>query len=554
MKRTEPSFPSLPLEAWLVGVIVVAIALRFLLLTRHELWYDEALSILLSSGQKLSYKAPEAIPVALKEYGQLLRIPAEQGLGDIIETFKNILKGILGDAHPPLFYLGQHMWMRIFGAGIAAQRSLVVLTSIGTIGCGYGLGRLVLGNRGGLILAALLATNPFFLAHSLNLRMYALLTFWAVLSQWLLLLLLDYGDERKLPLRPVGVGLAIAVAGGLLTQYLYAYCLISLGIALLVLGRKHWLRCGSALGAGILLAIPWVLWGTRQQANNRADVLTQISVEGSPVTIAFRHFQDIAHTLANHLLLGHWTTGFRPYEESIKPTAVTVGIGVIIFLAFVLWQLRKEKRILVTGVVLGLVPLAIALGLDILTNKFTVGFGWGRSTIVALPGCLLLITSWLMTLQRWQQPVIAGVLSLYFVMGVGSFVGRDRNIFRTLDTLIEPDQNTLIAVNSEAWGNVSRLAYHIDGTEKPVDMLMLSPAELANALEKAVDNGSYDRILLVNTRYPVWDTPKTDDEATDFFRADQAALEPDYDLTDDIFLPGTMKIDRFEIRAYRYNP
>ena len=552
MKRSEPSFP-LPLEAILIGVIGIAIALRFFLLNRHELWYDEALSILLSSGQKLSYQAPEAVPVALKEYSQLLRIPVEQGLGDTIETIKNILKGILGDAHPPLFYLGQHFWMRLFGVGIAAQRSLVVLTSIGTIGCGYGLGRLVLGHRGGLIFAALLATNPFFLGHSLNLRMYALLTFWAVLSQWLLLLLLDYGGKRKLPLRSLWLGLAIAVAGGLLTQYLYAYCLMSLGVAVLVLGRRYWLRCGSALGTGVLLSIPWVLWGTRQQANNRSDVLNQISVEGSPVTIAFRHFQDIAHTLANHLLLGHWTTGFKPYGESIKPAAVWVGFGVIVFLIFVLWQLRKERRILATGVVLGLLPLVIALGLDIVTNKFTVGFGWGRSTIVALPGCLLLIASWLMTLQRWQQPVIAGLLSLYFVVGVGSFVGRDRNIFRTLDTLIEPGQTTLIAVNSDAWGNVSRLAYHIDGTQKPVDVLMLKPAELATALETAVDNGNYDRVLLANTRYPVWSTPKTEEEAQAFYRQTQMALEPDYLLIDQKVFPGTMKLDRFEIRVYRYN-
>ena len=214
----------------------------------------------------------------------------------------------------------------------------------------------------------------------------------------------------------------------------------------------------------------------------------------------------------------------------------------------------RERRILATGIVLGLVPLLIALSLDILTNKFTVGFGWGRSTIVALPGCLLLIASWLMTLRRWQQPVILGVLSLYLVIGVGSFVGRDRNIFRTINTFIEPEQRTLIAVNSRAWGNVNRLAYHVDGMNKPVDMLMMKPDELAAALETAVDNGNYDRVVLANTHYPVWNTPKTDDAADDFYRATQTALEPNYLLIDQTFLPGTMKLDRFEIRAYRYNP
>lgn len=554
MKRSDSAF-FLPLEAILIVVIGIAIALRFLLLTRHELWYDEALSILLSAGQRLDYPTPSDIPRALGDYSQLLQIPMEQGLGGTLDTLKNILKSILGDAHPPLFYLSQHGWMRIFGASIAAQRSLVVFTSIGTIGCGYGLGRVVLGHRGGLILAALLATNPFFMAHSLNLRMYALMTFWAVLSQLLLLLLLEYGDKKRdYPLWKIWLGLAIAIAGGLSSQYLYAYCLMSLGLAVLVLGRRYWLRCGSAMAAGIVLVLPWTLWGTRQQANNRADVLTQISVEGSPAIIAFRHFQDIAHTLANHLLLGHWTTGLQPYEENIKPAAVVVGIGVILFLAFILWQLRRERRILATGVVLGVVPLLIALSLDILTNKFTVGFGWGRSTIVALPGCLLLIASWLMTLRRWQQPVILGLLSLYLVIGVGGFVGRDRNIFRTIDAMVDPEQSTLIAMNSRAWGNVSRLAYHVDGINKPVDVLTLNPEDLAAALETAVDNGRYDRVILANTRYPVWNTPKTEAAADDFYRNTQMALEPNYLLTDQKFLHGTMKLDRFEIRAYRYNP
>ncbi len=50
------------------------------------------------------------------------------------------------------------------------------------MGSAYGLGRVVLGHRGGLLLAALLGINPFYLFHSLNLRMYAPLVLWATLS------------------------------------------------------------------------------------------------------------------------------------------------------------------------------------------------------------------------------------------------------------------------------------------------------------------------------------------------------------------------------------
>ena len=73
--------------------------------------------------------------------------------------------------------------------------------------------------------------------------------------------------------------------------------------------------------------------------------------------------------------------------EPIKPTAVAVGCGVIGFLVVCVVGLyrRRQYRVLMAGVLMGLLPLAVALGIDVLTNKYTLGCGWGRSTMVALP-------------------------------------------------------------------------------------------------------------------------------------------------------------------------
>ncbi|MEO3703639.1 hypothetical protein [Trichormus azollae] len=52
------------------------------------------------------------------------------------------------------------------------MRSLNTLLSTVSMGGAYGLGKFFLGHRGGLFFAALVAISPFYLFHSLNLRMY----------------------------------------------------------------------------------------------------------------------------------------------------------------------------------------------------------------------------------------------------------------------------------------------------------------------------------------------------------------------------------------------
>ncbi|NEP55191.1 MAG: hypothetical protein F6K65_42985 [Moorea sp. SIO3C2] len=80
---------------------------------------------------------------------------------------------------------------------------------------------------------------------------------------------------------------------------------------------------------------------------------------------------------------------------------------------------------------------------------------------------------------------------------------------------------------------------------------MVKPAKLAEALSNAIADNAYDCILLANTRYPVWSAPKTDEDAQQLYRNTQSVLERAYRLTERTFLPDTMKIDRFEVSAYR---
>ena len=291
------------LELCLIVAIAIAVILRIINLSSREFWYDEVLSLLLSTGQKKLYTHPTDVPIVLAQYKSLLSIPIENSLGDIVKTSDKLLKGLVAEPHPPLFYIGQHIWLRLFGNSVAAMRSLPALYSIGTIFCAYGMGRKLLNYRGGLLLAAVLGLNPFFLFHSLNVRMYSGLVFWAVLSGWATVELVIYRREKlidsshhhlsssqatnKNTRKKIiwSIVLILSVTAGLMTFYYFCFWIASLGVFVLLLDfveaknennnllsvllkSKRWQRQSLRLILGVIITIPWLLWGTRQQFNN----------------------------------------------------------------------------------------------------------------------------------------------------------------------------------------------------------------------------------------------------------------------------------------------
>jgi uncharacterized membrane protein len=560
------SFPLSKLSrtlSWvLLSGIAIAVLLRLVHLSSREFWYDEVLSLLLSTGQKTSYSTPKELPVTLAEYTALLSLPVENGIGAIPATLKKLLQGLAGEPHPPLFFLGQHLWLRLFGNGVAATRSLNVLFSIGAIGSAYGLGRRLLGDQGGLLLAALLGTNAYYLFHSLNVRMYGPLLLWVILSAWAALELIEpkrltvpdkeYKDGEgsslytKLLWNLVFIG---SITAGFLTFYYFAFFIVALAVLVLWLDRQHWWQHGLRFMAGIALMIPWVLWGTRQQLRN-ADLERFGGTQTWMETVG-KHIEGVVQTLGIHLVLGDWITSLPLVSATIA------GVGAIAFLVVCsirLWR-QQHYRVLGVALLLGIFPLALALMVDIVKGQFTVGFGWGRSMIFILPGCLLLIAAWIeRTMGKWRPLAAAIVLGFYLVISIGDFTLRDRRMFHQIADFIEQEPNTptLIAMNSQAWGHVLRLAYYIP-PDLPVTLLAQSPAKLAPALEKTLDTqtGNFPRVLWLDSGDPVWSEPETQAEKLQFQQNIQTTLTSEYELVKTQPLVGTMDIDQFTVHLYQ---
>lgn len=552
MSKIISIFPKL--STWLLLAIALGVLLRIIHLDSREFWYDEVLSLLLSTGKKIAYIHPKDLPVILSEYNQLLQLSPESNFRDISQTFISLLRGIVGtEPHPPLFYLSQHFWLRFFGNSVAATRSLSTLLSIISIGVIYNWGKVLLGYRGGLLLAALLATNPFYLFHSLNFRMYGFVAFWTILSGTAIIKLIDANQKNltnnKYSLYKISLAiiLTLSLAGGLLSFYLFAYWVIFLAVLVIYLDKHRWWQYGLYFFGGGILTLPWVIWGTRQQLKNADLNRFAVGENISKIMIFGRHLQDVVQTLGNHLILGDWITSLPGISSVI---AGCVIIGLFIFASVRLWC-QGDRRILTIALLLGILPLILALFTDIISGNFTLAFGWGRSMIFILPGCLFFVAVCLEKMTgKWRNVMIVSVLVVYLTIDIADFSIRQRSMFHTLANSLQeyPEKTTLIVLNSKAWGHVLRLAYYMPNN-LPIMLLATESQNIANNLEKVLNNNNlkYSRIIWLESGYPLWSPVTTEAERNNI----EDIISQNFTLIDTKYLSGTMNLDDFMVKDYR---
>ncbi len=95
------------------------------------------------------------------------------------------------DIHPPLYYYLLWGWVRLFGPGEFATRSLSALAGTLLVALTFAIGRRTVGTGAALAGAFLCAISPLLIHYSQEARMYELMALWGALSAWLLLRIAD---------------------------------------------------------------------------------------------------------------------------------------------------------------------------------------------------------------------------------------------------------------------------------------------------------------------------------------------------------------------------
>lgn len=234
----------------MLGVLLLATALRLHDLDTQSLWNDEGNSYVQST-----------------------------------RTAADIAVHAARDIHPPGYYWLLGAWRLLHGESEFALRSLSALASLLSVAFTFALGRRLFGVWPGLVAALLVTLNTFSIYYAQEARMYSLNALWAVASLWALVTWLDalgrrvrftppsarlyrkstgtspgidageqHGDTGAFSLRirgeterGVAVGFILFNAAGLWTHYSYPFVMIAQGIIVVIwLGGR--LRRGDVRG------------------------------------------------------------------------------------------------------------------------------------------------------------------------------------------------------------------------------------------------------------------------------------------------------------------
>ncbi len=250
---------------WLLPLLWLTMALTLPRLDMDGLWYDEVWSVINAGGAHYGAMSPSEI------WEHLATNDPDQGI-----------------AYPLLL----SAWGSVVGWSELATRLLSLFAGLLTIAGTYRLGREWLSPGVGLIAAALLSVNTFYINYLHELRVFSIVTLAAVLVLWCYGRLM-FSPSGKPPqwmilanIR-VSVGWVIGGLGLLYTHYFAATLLLALGImhmglgiwALIsqknrgFIGRRWWQIVLLALVVALLF-VPWlpVLMQSIARTATRSDV------------------------------------------------------------------------------------------------------------------------------------------------------------------------------------------------------------------------------------------------------------------------------------------
>jgi 4-amino-4-deoxy-L-arabinose transferase-like glycosyltransferase len=212
----------------MLGIVLIAAAVRFHGITAQSLWNDEGNSY----------------------------VQATRSLADIAANAAR-------DIHPPGYYWLLSAWTRLAGTSELALRGLSAFASILAVALTFALGRRAFGRAAGVIAALFTALNSFSLYYAQETRMYALLGLCVVAMMLLTLLLIRRPTRRR------AVLLGLVMAAGLYTQYAFPLFMLAGGAFTLICivavwprDRQHALRLlghyAAACLLGLALFLPWL--------------------------------------------------------------------------------------------------------------------------------------------------------------------------------------------------------------------------------------------------------------------------------------------------------
>ncbi len=315
-RRTVP-WPEL---VALLGILLVAFALRTYLLGAQNLWWDEGLAIW----------------------------AVRKGLVDMTLWTAS-------DVHPPLFFWGLLGITRVAGLGEFAARFPSALYGLLTIPFAYQLGRRLVGQRVGVLTALLVALSRFHVWWSQEMRMYMLAGLLGTASLYFMVRWWQRERSNAPHAWRALIPYVLASAGALYTLYLSIFVIVVQNAFLLIIGlslpaAERWRIWRRWLVGQVITALSFVPW--------LALALPRMQTWSSAEPFRFPTFVRLYLTA---LTLGI-STYVERYTWLVALLVLLCAVG-----AFLAWRQgrrwtdRPRQALLLLGLCLALPPVAVYL-------------------------------------------------------------------------------------------------------------------------------------------------------------------------------------------------
>lgn len=245
----------------------------------------------------------------------------------------------LEDFHPPLSYVLTHFWIQ-FGRNEVWLRLLPVIFGVGTVYVLYLLGKRLFNEKVALLAALLLAIAPYHIYYSQEFRMYSMATFFAVVSMYFFVNLLEnfHVSLRQAQGRKILLGFILSSSALLYTHYLGGILFLSQIIYLLVVEKKLFKQFIWIYGLIALLFLPWVPFLYQQLS---------LGIRADEVLPGWSSMLSLSAYKALPLLFTKFIIGRIDFNNSIIYGSVVLFSFSIIGSTFVpIFKKIKEQKVL----------------------------------------------------------------------------------------------------------------------------------------------------------------------------------------------------------------
>lgn len=334
-------------------------------------------------------------------FDQSMRLDESQSLWQTSHSLGGIIYIVAQDVHLPFYHILLHFWQQWLGDGIATARLLSLLFFAASIPIIYLLGRNYFNKSVGLFAALLFAISPFMNWFGNEARMYSLITFLALVNQYLFLRIFRKEETSKL----IWFGYGLSALIGIYTHYFFILLLASQALFFLFNYRQFhqntWKRFGLIIIFLLVALAPWAIYVNQLGlASNYRPIIPEPSV----ISIFNAFSQLIAgfhDDRINSLILSFW------------PILVLLG-----FLSLQRnRQFSPEASYLLFSI---LIPVAIAFAASFFLRPVFLS----RYLIITLPSLYLLL-AWLVTrysprVSTISKGVLAGAMLFMLLVQTGN--------------------------------------------------------------------------------------------------------------------------------------